>query len=126
MLRHGSPTLVNDRGEHAVLPESLSSLLKEVIRNLEDGRSVVVLPEERLLSIQRAADLLGISRPRLVRLMDAGEMPFHSSGKQRRIQVRDLLAYRAARHAALDQMTRDARDAGLYDHVSVPDGGSDE
>jgi excisionase family DNA binding protein len=105
-------------------------LLKEIVRNLENGRSLVLMPEERQLTTQRAAELLGMSRPHLIRLLDAGEMPYHLVGKHRRIALRDVLAYAKRRtqdrRAALDKMARDAFDAGLYDNATIPDGGSDE
>src|SRR5882724_4317058 len=130
LLRRGSPTLVGSKGEHATLPAPLYALLKDIVRNLEKGRSLVLLPEEQQLTTQRAAELLGMSRPYLIQLLDAGEMPYGLVGKHRRIALRDVLAYAKrrsdARRAALDKMSRDAFEAGLYDHTAIPEGGSDE
>jgi excisionase family DNA binding protein len=130
LLRHGSPDLVDSNGEHATLPAQIYDLLRDIVQNLENGRSLVLLPEDRQLTTQRAAELLGMSRPYLIRLLDAGEMRYHLVGKHRRIALRDVLAYakrRAeGRRTALNTMARDAFEAGLYDHVSIPEGGSDE
>jgi excisionase family DNA binding protein len=130
LLREGSPALVGSKGEHAALPAQLYALLKDIVRNLESGRSLVLMPEERQLTTQRAAELLGMSRPYLIRLLDAGELQYHLVGKHRRIALRDVLAYakkRAGdRRGALDKMARDAFDAGLYDNAIIPAGGSDE
>jgi excisionase family DNA binding protein len=129
ILRRGSPILVGPKGEQATLPAPLYELLKDIVRNLESGRSLVLMPEDRQLTTQRAAELLGMSRPYLVQLLDAGEMPYHLVGKHRRIALRDVLAYikrRAGRRAALDKMARDAFEAGLYDNVTIPEGDSDE
>jgi excisionase family DNA binding protein len=130
LLRRGSPTLVGPAGEHATLPTPLYDLLKDIVQNLEKGRSLVLLPEEQQLTTQRAAELLGMSRPYLIQLLDAGEMSYDLVGKHRRIALRDVLAYakrRAkARRAALDKMARDAFEAGLYDNAAIPEGGSDE
>ena len=97
---------------------------------MENGRSLVLMTEERQLTTQRAAELLGMSRPYLIRLLDAGEMVYHLVGKHSRIALRDVLAYakRCAegRRAALDTMARDAFEAGLYDNATIPEGGSDE
>jgi excisionase family DNA binding protein len=130
LLRRGSPTLVGAKGEHADLPAPLYALFRDIVRNLENGRSMVLMPEERQLTTQRAAELLGMSRPYLIRLLDAGEMAYHLVGKHRRIALRDVLAYAKrrseGRRAALDTMARDAFEAGLYDNATIPEGGSDE
>src|SRR6266571_1962218 len=93
LLRRGRPTLVGPSGEQATLPPPLYDLLKDIVRNLERGRSLVLLPEEQQLTTQRAAELLGMSRPYLIRLLDAGEMQYHLVGKHRRIALRDVLVY---------------------------------
>jgi excisionase family DNA binding protein len=130
ILRHGSPTLVGPAGEHATLPAPLYDLLKDIVRNLEQGRSLVLLPEEQQLTTQRAAELLGMSRPHLIQLLDAGKMQYDLVGKHRRIALRDVLAYAkrraAGRRAVFDKIARDAFEAGLYDNASIPEGGSDE
>jgi excisionase family DNA binding protein len=90
---------------------------------------LVLIPEERQLTTQSAAELLGMSRPYLIRLLDAGEMPYHLVGKHRRIALRDVLAYakrRDGRRLALDTMARDAFNAGLYQNATMPEGSSDE
>src|SRR5262245_37579285 len=112
LLQRGSPTLVSSAGEHVTLPAPLYDLLKEIVRNLEKGRSLALLPEEKHLTTQRAAELLGMSRPYLIQILDAGQIPYHLVGKHRRIALRDVLDYakrRAeARKAGLDKMARDA------------------
>src|SRR5258707_5153819 len=127
LLRRGSAKLVGEKGEQAALPEPLHDLLMEIVRNLENGRSLILMPEEQQLTTQRAAELLGMSRPYLIRLLDAGEMPYDLVGKHRRVALRDVLAYakrRAdARKAALNKMARDAFEAGLYDNATIPEGG---
>ncbi len=120
--------LIGPAGEHATLPEPLYDLLKDIVENLEKGRSLVLMPEEQQLTTQRAADLLGMSRPYLIQILNAG---FHwQASPDRRIALRDVLTYakrRAeTRRAALEQMTRDAFEAGLYDNAAIPEGGSDE
>jgi excisionase family DNA binding protein len=91
---------------------------------------MVLPPEEQQFTTQRAAELLGMSRPYLIHLLDAGEMPYDLVGEHRRIALRDVLAYakrRAeARRAALDKMARDAFEAGLYDNATIPEAGADE
>lgn len=104
--------------------------LKDAVRNLTQGRSLVLIPEERQLTTQQAGELLGVSRPFLIRLLDAGEMPFSLVGRHRRIKVSDVIGYskrKSDRKSALDKMARDAHAAGLYDKsAGIPKGGRDE
>ena len=130
VLRCGPAKLVGPKGEQAILPEPLYDVLRIIVKSLSDGQSLVLMPEEKQLTTQQAGDLMGISRPYLVRLLDAGVLPYNLVGKHRRIALRDVLAYvkrRAeARKSALDKMARDAYEAGLYENASIPEGGRDE
>lgn len=77
-----------------------------------------------VLSTSEAADILGVSRPTLVRLLESGEMPFEQPGRHRRVRLADVLAYRERvrrrRAAGLDRMVAAAEDAGLYELPDVP------
>jgi excisionase family DNA binding protein len=130
LLRSGSPTLVGSGGDRADLPPSLCALLGDIVRNLENGRSLVLIPEDGQLTTQRAAELLGMSRPYLIRLLDRGDLPYYLVGKHRRMALRDVLAYATqraeGRKTALDTVARDAFEAGLYDGAALPEGGRDE
>jgi excisionase family DNA binding protein len=97
-----SPTLVGSKGEHATLPEPLYVLLKDIVRNLESGRSLVLMAEEQQLTTQRAAELLGMSRPYLIQLLNGDEMPYQLVGKHRRIALRDVLTYAGLRAEATE------------------------
>ena len=85
---------------------------------------------ERQLTAQRAADLLGVSRPPLIKLLEAGVLPYHKAGSHRRIFLKDLLAYQKRRDeerkAALDRIAKEAFESGLYDRTGVPEDGEDE
>ena len=129
LLERGSAKLLGPQGEQATLPAPLLLLLQDIVKSLEAGRSLVLLPEEKQLTTQQAGELLGMSRPYVIRLLDDGEMPHHLVGKHRRVALRDVLAFaerRAARKAALNKMSRDAYAAGLYDDAGIPEGGRDE
>ena len=130
VLRCGPARLVGPGGENAMLPEPLYVLLKEIVKSLADGHSLVVLPEEKQLTTQQAGELLGMSRPYLIRLLDAGEMPYNLVGKHRRLALRDVLEYAKRRASerkfALGKMSRDAYKAGLYDNATIPEDGQDE
>src|SRR3546814_6595386 len=89
---------------------------------MAQGQAVTVAPVHQRLTTQEAADLLGISRPTVVKLLESGEIPFEQPGRHRRVRLADVLAYRerasAARRAALDRMVELADEADLY---ALPD-----
>jgi excisionase family DNA binding protein len=130
MLQLGAPALVGAGGERLELPDAVFRLLREIVRNMQLGRAIALIPENRQLTTQRAADLLGVSRPHLIKLLGNGELPHHKVGSHRRIYLKDLLAYQkrrdAERKAALDRIAKEAFESGLYDRTGIPEGGEDE
>lgn len=113
------PCLVGREGVRIELPDPIFHHLVRVVRSMREGRAIVLLPEREALTTQAAADLLGVSRPHLVGLLEAGELPHHRAGTHRRVYLRDVLDYQrrrdAARRAALDGLGRELATAGLYD-----------
>jgi excisionase family DNA binding protein len=113
------PTLVGAGGQEIRLPEALVRTLRSAARHLARGDSVTVTPVHRELTTQQAADILNVSRPYLVRLLETGEMPFRTTGSHRRVKLRDVLEYRqrrdVERRAALGELTRLSQELGLYD-----------
>ena len=93
---------------------------------MQAGKAVSIVPEHQQLTSQRAANLLGVSRPFMVRLLEEGELPFHMIGSHRRVYLKDLLAYQkrrdAERHDAINRMARMELEAGTYDKVVLPEG----
>ncbi len=112
-------TLISAAGEEVALPAQLFDLLRRVSGELAAGRGVSVLPRDMRLTTQQAADLLQISRPTLIRLLEAGRIRFELVGRHRRILLADLEAYRdqtrAERRAALRQMAREGQEDGLLE-----------
>ena len=106
-------------GGSVPLPESVRTLLADAVAALEQGQAVTVEPLRTVLTTQEAADVLGITRPTLVRLLESGKVPFTTPGRHRRVQLADVLAFqqreRVRRGRVLDQMAReqspDAADA---------------
>jgi len=129
MLQLGSPALVGADGERLELPGTVFRLLKDIVRNMQFGRAVVLIPENQQLTTQRAADLLGVSRPHLIKLLEAGELPHHKAGSHRRIYLKDVTAYQKRRDmerkAALDRIAKEAFESGLYDRTGIPEDGED-
>lgn len=98
----------DDANERVELPEELFRILSQAVIALRAGQAVTVAPHSTTLTTQEAANLLGISRPTLVTLLNKGEIPFERLGSHRRLKLVDVLAYRdrrrEAQYAALDAM----------------------
>lgn len=113
------PALVAADGSRVELPDELFDVLHDVVTALSRGLAITVAPRHTVLGTGEAAQLLGVSRPTLVRLLESGEIPFSQPGRHRRIRLDDLLAHQArsrrARAGGLDEMVRAAEDAGVYD-----------
>jgi excisionase family DNA binding protein len=89
--------LLEEGGERVELPPDLYRVVRQVAESLSYGLAVTVAPVSMTLTTQQAADLLGISRPTLLRLLDKGEIPYQRIGTHRRLLVRDVLRLREAR-----------------------------
>lgn len=126
LAQKGSLKLVGRGGETVRVPASIANLLTEITRNMEAGKSVSVVAEHHELTTQRAANLLGVSRPFFVQLLEEGQLPFHKTGAHRRVYLGDVLAYKEkrdrARHASIQRMARLEQESGTYDQVILPEG----
>jgi excisionase family DNA binding protein len=106
--------------EHeAIIPSAAYRLLVDVLNQMAQGNSVSLVPIHAELTTQEAADLLNVSRPFLIKKIDAGELPHHKVGKHRRINFNDLMVYKEqvdrAASAALDEIVAISEELGLYD-----------
>jgi excisionase family DNA binding protein len=112
------PALVDDKGQRLELPKPIYELLVKVATAMQEGKVITLVPETQELTTQAAANLLGVSRPHVVKLIEEGKLPSHKVGAHRRIQMKDLLAFQRvrdnARREALDELARLAQEAGLY------------
>lgn len=121
VLEHSNcgPKLITSHGEEIPLPESVSTVLQQTVFHLMRGRAVTIVPINKELTTQEAADILNVSRPYLVKLLEQGEIPFVMTGTHRRIRFSDLMEYKkrrdAERERALDELTRMSQELGLYD-----------
>lgn len=88
------------------------------------GQDVTVIPQNALLTTQETAELLGISRPTLVRLLEEGAIAYEQRGLHRRVMLADLLAYQTSmcreRREGLDRIAREGQGAGLYEATAGP------
>ena len=117
-------TLSGPNGERLVLPAEVFEVLRGVVEAMADGQAVMIAPVHQRLTTQEAADLLGISRPTLIRLLESGEIPFEQPGRHRRVRLADVLAYRqlrsSQRRESLDRMVEIADEGGMYERASTP------
>jgi excisionase family DNA binding protein len=106
--------LVGPDGARVAIPDAVYEALRQVVTALDAGLAITLAPHGMRLTTQQAADMLDISRPTLIKLLEAGEIPFTKAGRHRRVQLRDVLAYkehaRREREAILTEMTQDAEE----------------
>jgi excisionase family DNA binding protein len=105
------------KGEAEPLPPIATRLVLDLLEELARGNAVTVNGIEAEITTQQAADLLNISRPSLIQLLDEGKLPYRRIGTHRRIPLEAVLAYKAQayakRKAALDEMSALHQELGL-------------
>jgi len=114
-----SALLISPDGEQIPLPPSLFLVLKRIVSHLTHGRAVTIVPINKEVTTQEAADILNVSRPYLVKLLEQGDIPFIKVGAHRRIRLEDLMEYKERRDAerkkAIAEMAQMCQDWGIYD-----------
>ncbi|HPB76680.1 MAG TPA: helix-turn-helix domain-containing protein [Chromatiaceae bacterium] len=99
------------------IPTTALRLLLDVLTEIGQGNAVSIIPIHAELTTQEAADVLNVSRPFLVQLLEKGEIPFHKIGTHRRVRYQDVITYKnridAARRNALDELTEQAQELGM-------------
>lgn len=107
-LETGASGAVEAGESAATLPPELADVLVAAIRTFARGDAVTVSARSTMLTTQDAAEVLGVSRPTLVKLLELGRIPFTQPGRHRRVALSDVLAFQASqakeRASALDEL----------------------
>jgi excisionase family DNA binding protein len=106
------------RKEPVEVPASVVRVLADALDHVQRGEAVRIITDDEEITTQRAADLLNVSRPYLVGLVDRGEIPSRKVGARRRLKLADVLLYRevdqARRLEAVAALATEAQELGLY------------
>ncbi|MGA7236475.1 MAG: excisionase family DNA-binding protein [Bryobacteraceae bacterium] len=110
--------IVDDRSSQTVkLPPTAARLLVRILEEMARGNAVTVIPVHAELSTQEAADMLNISRPSLIQLLDEGKIDYRRVGTHRRVRFDALMKHKrqadTARRAALAELSAYDQEIGI-------------
>ncbi len=99
------------------IPLKAFTLLKSILSNMAEGKSMALILSDAEISTQQAAGILNVSRPHVVKLLENGKIPFRKVGSHRRIQLNDLIDYKAkikaSKRAYLNELAQQAQALNL-------------
>jgi len=102
---------------HIKIPASVLGYLNTIIEHMAEGKGVSVISSDTELSTQQAAEMLNVSRPYIVKLLEEGKIPFHKVGTHRRIKLKDMQAYQRAyekqQDEALGELAKQAQELDM-------------
>ena len=105
------------QGECVSIPAAALNLLVEILAQMAEGNAVSIVPIKKELTTQDAADILQVSRPYLVELLESGEIPYRKVGTRRRILTQDVINYKnridAARMQTLEELAAQAQELNM-------------
>ncbi len=103
--------------EQVVIPELAMRLLTDILVQMAQGNAIMLIPVHAELTTQEAADLLNVSRPYLVSLLEEGKIPHRKVGTRRRVMAKDVLEYKAninkQRLAVLEELSEQAQELNM-------------
>ena len=108
---------VSGEKEHVKIPVSAFKFLNTILEHMAQGKAVSIIPSGAEITTQQAAEMLNVSRPHVVKLLEEGELPFHKVGTHRRIKLKDLQKYRVSmekeREEALTELAKQAQELDM-------------
>ncbi|MEI1373210.1 helix-turn-helix domain-containing protein [Nostoc sp. UHCC 0926] len=111
--------LVAANGEEMTIPDSVFHVLQQVVQTMASGKNVSIVTFNPELTTQQAADLLNVSRPYLIKLLEQGELPYIMVGTHRRVKFEDLKKYKqqkdTKRRQLLDELIAESQELGFYE-----------
>ncbi|TDT73631.1 excisionase family DNA binding protein [Litoreibacter halocynthiae] len=116
---NNSLALVDKEGKPAqiVLTHAIAETFLDVLRLIQNGHGFHLIPHDAELSTQQAADLLNVSRPHLIKLLETDKIVFHTVGRHRRVKAKDLFQYMKVRdderEKALQELAKNDIEFGL-------------
>ena len=125
LAAQGPASLISPDGAKIELTPPIRTVLVRVAQHFQEGKALAVVPLMQELSTKAAADLLGVSRPFVVRECEAKRLPFHDVGTHRRVLLKDVLAYderrQRARGQSIIRIARHSEEQGDYEIFIEPD-----
>jgi excisionase family DNA binding protein len=101
------------------VPPATLRLLSQILALIARQQTLVLYPESSELTTKQAAEVVGVSRPFLIRVLEAGEIPYRKVGRHRRVLMKDVLAYKekmqVKSRSAMDELVKLSEEMGGYD-----------
>jgi excisionase family DNA binding protein len=110
---------IEETNQKLQIPSSALAMFNEILKAMSQGKPISIVPGTNEVSTQKAAEILGCSRPHLVKLLETGELDFFKVGKHRRIKFEDVVNYKqkikAEQKRKLVEMMQKDEELGGYD-----------
>ncbi len=112
--------ITDSRQEEPIeIPAAAIAVLSDVLKFMSQGHGLTLFPRLAEVTTMEAADILNVSRPYVIKLLEEGAMPYRMVGRHRRIRLKDVIEYKnridQEREAFLDRLVAESQELGLYD-----------
>lgn len=119
-LKDNNPEIeIEETQEKLRIPLTALKLLAEILRETGQGRPISIVPIATEVTTQSAAEILGCSRPHIVKLLESGKIKFTKIGKHRRIKYEDIISYKqemkTEQERLISQLMETDEEMGMYD-----------